>query len=416
MKHLARSVVLIASLLLLAGASAEDVAKPLPKPELTPDMLRAAEDGNRFALDLYARVRAEPGNVFVSPYSVSTALAMTYLGARAETAAQMAKTLHFTQDPKRLHAALRDLMRWHRGSAQAGYQLNVANALWGQKDFGFLPDFLAATKAHYGAGLQEVDFRRMTDRARQTINAWVDEQTQGKIKDLLQPGDLTPDSRLVLTNAIYFKSSWMNGFEKSATYAEPFHLSAAQKVKVPMMHRQAHFGYLDGSTFQALVLPYQRNALSMVVLMPKQVDGLSDLEKTLSADKVKGLLSKVSYPDVVVTLPKFKVTQRLKLAETLKGMGMPLPFDPSKADFSGISGSSDRLFIGNVIHKAFVEVHEGGTEAAAATAVEIAKEAADKGSRPAPPVFRADRPFVFLIRDNQTGSILFIGRLTDPRS
>jgi serpin B len=390
--------------------------KPQPKIAITADLLKAAADNNRFALDLYAQMRTEQGNLFFSPYSVSTALAMTYVGARGETAAEMAKTLHFTLEPKRLHAAFRDLIQLHRGGKES-YQLSVVNALWGQKDYGFLPDFLNATRTNYGAGLHEVDFRRAVEQARQTINAWVEQQTQNKIKDLLQPDDLSPDSRLVLTNAIYFKGAWMVPFSKRNTYDEAFHFSTERRVQTPMMNQTKYCGYMDGGTFQALALPYQRD-LSMIVLLPRKVDGLAEFEKTLTAENVQTWLSKMQNSEVIVTLPKFKITRRAQLAKALAAMGMPRAFDRQRADFSGISGSTEGLFIARVIHKAFVDVSEEGTEAAAATAVDLTPKSAakDKVERPQPPVFRADHPFVFLIRDNRSGSILFIGRLTDPKS
>jgi serpin B len=401
--------------LLLAGAEPVLEEKPEPKVAITPSLLETAQGVNRFSLDLYGRLRDKQGNLFFSPYSISTALAMTYVGARNETAAQMSKTLHFTLEPKKLHPAFRNLMLLHKGGSKAGYQLNLANALWGQKDFGFLPDFLDATKTNYGAGLHEVDFKNRGEEARRTINAWVEKQTNNKIKDLLQREDIKPDVRLVLTNAIYFKSAWMVPFRKAATYKEPFHLRADRKIPVPMMHQVNYCGYLDGGTFQALSLPYKNDQLSMVVLLPKKVDGLGEFEKGLTAGKLKGLLEKMAGRDVNVTLPKFKITQRMQLATTLSAMGMPLPFDKEKADFSGISGSTDPLFIARVIHKAFVDVNEEGTEAAAATAVGIKKDAAGE-KPPQPPVFRADHPFLFLIRDNRSGTILFMGRVVEPRS
>jgi len=364
-----------------------------------------------FACDLYARLRDRDGNFFTSPYSISTALAMTYAGARGQTAEQMANVMHFTLPQERLHPAAGTLVRDLSGAdKKRGYQLSVANSLWGQKNYGFLDEFLKLNQTCYGAGLQEVDFINAREQARKTINAWVEKQTQDKIKELLKPNHLTAATRLVLTNAIYFKAEWERKFQREATRDAPFQVTAQRKVNVPTMHTMATFPYLDGGTFDMLELPYKNGDLSMLILLPKKLDGLADLEKSLTADKLAEWQQKLRASKVQLSLPKFKMTSEFELAEQLKSMGMTLAFSPGQADFSGMNGS-EPLFISAVVHKTFVDVNEEGTEAAGATAVVMYA-----GS--APPrkevEFRADHPFVFLVRDNRSGSILFLGRVFDP--
>jgi serine protease inhibitor len=372
---------------------------------------KVVEGNNRFALDLYGRLRDRPGNLFMSPYSLSTALAMTYAGARGETAEQMAATLHLSLPPGTLHAAFAALERQIKGGDRRPYKLSVANALWGQEGEDFLPDFLKLLAENYEAGLRQVDFRSV-EQACRTINNWVEEQTGGKIKDLLQPPHLSPNTSLVLTNAIYFKGDWASPFPKGATKDEMFAVTEDKRVPVPMMHRTGRLNYRDGGDFHVLDLPYAGNDLSMVILLPKKVDGLARFEESLTSEKLSAWLAKLGPHRVDVALPKFKVEAGFELQKALPAMGMTLAFTRS-ADFSGIDGKRD-LFISAVIHKAFVDVNEEGTEAAAATAVVIARPAAVV--RPEPVVeFRADHPFAFLIRHNRSGSILFLGRVTNPR-
>ena len=397
---------LTAAALLLGALGA--VADPRPG-DRVPDRKAVVQGHNEFALDLYGRLSAEPGNLFVSPYSISTALAMTYAGARGPTAEEMGRTLHFALDPQRLHPAFADLIRDLNGSGkQRPFQLSTANALWGQKGHGFLKPFLDLTQANYGAGLREVDFLGATEQARLTINRWVEDQTNHKIRDLLKPGDLDPHGRLVLTNAIYFKAAWAHPFFDKATRQEDFLANATDKVTVAMMHEQEDFKYFDGGTFQIVELPYEGREQSMLVLLPKKPDGLPDLEKELTAANLERWLAGMKSQPVRLALPKFKFTKREELKKTLAAMGMRLAFS-SQADFSGMDGRKD-LYIDEVIHQAFVDVNEKGTEAAAATAVVMRLAAVPNTVRE----FRADHPFVFAIRDNRTGSILFLGRVTNP--
>jgi len=401
----------------LLGLAALACANPANEtdPAIKANILAVAKGDNQFAFDLYAKLRGEKGNLFFSPYSISTALAMTRAGAHGETAAEMDKTLHFTLPEDQLQSAFGALVKEVNGDpadAKRGYQLSTANALWGQKGFGFKADFLKLVNDNYGTGLNQVDFKGAADQVRGTINAWVEKETRDKIKDLLQQGDVTSDTRLVLTNAIYFKGDWAGPFKKELTKVEPFHLTADKKADAPLMHRMGEYKYLDGESFQALELPYSGKHLTMVVLLPKKVDGLADSEKDLTADKLAGWVKGLREQKVIVSLPKFKTTQRASLASTLSEMGMKNAFT-SGADFSGMGGGPGDLALSDVIHKAFIDVNEEGTEAAAATAVAVVKSAAVIREPPTP-VFRADHPFVYLIRDTRSDSILFLGRLVDP--
>jgi serpin B len=369
---------------------------------------------NQFAVDLYGKTRVRPGNLIFSPYSISTALAMTYSGASGETAREMAATLHFPADREALNVAFAGLDSLIVGDSKKLYALNTANALWGQKGLEYKADFLERSKTYFRVGLHPVDFAADPEAARRVINAWVEEQTHDKIKNLLGPSTVKRDTDLILTNAIYLKAAWATPFPKPGTTDQDFTTSTG-KVQVPLMHQSAQFRYLDAGDdgFQLLELPYTGSTLSMVVLLPKQADGLEQLESTLNAVKLDGWIGKLAPSQKVeVFLPRFKLDFGLELGGTLKELGMPLAFGP-QADFSGIT-TSRHLYLSAVIHKAFVEVNEEGTEAAAATAIIMTRSSIMAPQRP-PVVFRADHPFLFLIRDIRSGSILFLGRVANPR-
>jgi serpin B len=399
---------LIACVLLLLNANGAET-----KNLSDADQAVVVEGNNAFAVALYHQLSHPDGNLFFSPESISTALAMVYAGAGGSTASEMAKALHFTVPPGQLHPAMGALLR-DLNAAHTDYQLSVANALWAQQGYTFLDPFLNLLKTDYGAGLQQVDFKGAPEAARSTINQWVDQKTQDKIKDLLAPGSLRPDTRLVLTNAIYFKGNWQTQFDKAQTKTEDFYLSQTKSAAAPLMHREGSFGYFDGGTFQVLEIPYKSNALSLIVLLPKERSGLPGLEDSMTASNMQQWLSRVTpVPKVVVTIPRFKSMQEFELSTALRALGMPQAFGGG-ADFSGMTGKRD-FAISAVIHKAFVDVNEEGTEAAAATAVTM-RALAMRAPGPPSPVFRADHPFVFLIRDNGSRSILFMGRMTDPAS
>jgi len=382
-----------------------------------PDVAALVESNTEFTLDLYARLRARNGNAFFSSYSISNALAMTYAGARGPTATQMAKALRFPMDGDRLPQTFAKVIRDVKDAgSKGGSELHVANALWIQTGLATLPDFLATVKNGYGAGLAPVDFRSAPEKARTTINSWVEQQTRDRIVDLIPEGTgtINRDTRVVLTNAIYFKGKWKYAFPEAATRNDTFTLSTGKAIgDVPLMSQQRRFRYLDRDSFQVLELPYDGNGQSMIVFLPKRPDGLAEFERTLTAARLGECLAAMSVRDVYVTLPRFKITAQFQLRDALSDLGMPLAFSRDKADFSGIT-TGEPLWLSAVIHKAYVDVNEKGTEAAAATAGVMQLMSAR--IEPTPAVFRADHPFFFVIRDNGTGSLLFAGRLVNPRA
>jgi len=388
----------------VVGAAGEDASDAGAK--------AVAASNNGFAADLYAKLREQKGNLFFSPYSISSALAMTYAGARGDTAAQMAKTLHFGLEPAQLHPAFGSLTKSLNAAGKLNeFELSTANALWIQKGEKLLQDFLDLSKSAYGAEPHLVDFAKATEEARQTINKWVEEQTRDKIKELIKPRILDESTVLVLTNAIYFKGRWAKEFTKGGTRAAPFTLADGEKVQAPMMTQKGYFSYWQGDGMQVIELPYKGNVLSMVIILPAKADGLPALEKSLTGESLGKWIEALTNEEAILTIPKFKATSEFELGDALKKMGMPAAFSLPPADFSGMTGKKE-LFIGAVIHKAFVDVNETGTEAAAATAVVMMR-----GAAPRPPknVFRADHPFLFFIRDTRSGAVLFMGRVTNPK-
>ena len=386
------------------------------KPSATEsDLARLTAGNSAFACDLYQALRRKPGNLFYSPHSISLALAMTYAGARSATATQMANTLHFTLSPDSLHPAFNslDLELARRGEGAKGkdgkgFRLNIVNAIWGQNGYKFLPAFLDVLAENYGAGLRLLDFGQAPEESRLTINNWVSDQTEGKIKDLIPRGEIGPLTRLVLTNAIYFNAAWRLPFSKDRTADGPFYLLDGSKVTVPMMQQSESLRYAAGPGYQAVELPYDGQQLAMLILLPG-AGQLAAFEGSLNAEQVEAIGRGLAPKQVALTMPRFKYESSFKLNETLRAMGMADAFTPKVADFSGMDGTHD-LFIGAVLHKAFVAVDEAGTEAAAATAVVMKLM-----SSPVSPVqVTVDRPFVFLIRDLETGAILFVGRVVNP--
>lgn len=384
--------------------------------------------GNEFALEIYSRLAKETDNLFVSPTSIHTALGMTLAGAGNRTAEQMARALHVETEGQNIHvlfAALIEELNTPRilkdyemvngrptPVERPAYELVIANALWGQKGYLWKPDFLNLTAACYGAGLHEVDFVSETDAARNTINAWVEKNTQERIKDLIAPGSIDALTRLILTNAIYFKANWAKTFSDHATEKMPFHVSADKQIVTPMMRQKDDFRYFETETFQVLEMPYKAGELAMVVFLPKETDGLGRLEKSLTAENLPVWLAGLSTEKVEVTFPRFSFTSSFSLSRVLKAMGMKDAFSRDAADFSAMT-SQERVFVSDVIHKAFVAVDEKGTEAAAATAVIMATKAASAPG-PDPRIFKADHPFLFIIQHNASGAVLFMGRVVNP--
>jgi len=379
--------------------------------KLDPDAQAVVRENNKFALDLYGELKGAEGNLFFSPYSISTALAMTYAGARGNTETQMAQALHFTLNQERLHPAFSSLQAELDAAQESGQVLlRVANALWPQAGYPFLERFLALTKQYYGVSVTPVDYAGDTEGARRRINAWVEEKTEQKIKDLLGPGILNDLTRLVLANAIYFKGNWASQFDETLTEDAAFWATPSEAVEAPMMTQEREFRYAQHDDIQILELPYVGDDLSMIVLLPAQDGGLAKLEDALTPETMGRWTGQLREQGVIVFLPRFKMESLFRLDASLMSMGMKDAFDETRADFSGMDGRQQWLYIGAVIHKAFVDVNEEGTEAAAATAVVMMAK-----SMPAPPAtFRADHPFIFLIRENHTGSILFLGRVVNP--
>ncbi len=374
-----------------------------PQPAGADAAVRGLVKGNAsFALDLYARLRGASGNLFVSPFSVSTALTMTYGGARGTTAEQMAATLKLPQPGAPAHDAFAALLAGSRVAAG----LRVANGLFGGKGAGFQAEFLDLLRTRYAARLEEVDFSGDSEGARRIINEWVGTETAGRIPELLRQGDLTPATTLVLANAIHFKAAWAGPFDPALTRPAAFTLASGEQVQVPMMGRTGACRTGEEAGTALLELPYAEGARSMLFLVPAAHDGLAALEAALPADALDRWLKRMYDDERQVHVPRFKVDCRFELGGVLQELGMKDAFGAG-ADFSGMTGKPD-LFIGRIVHQAVVEVNEEGTEAAAATAV-----AMERGAPP-PPI-RLDRPFLFLIRDTRTGALLFLGRVAAPR-
>jgi serpin B len=390
---------------------------------------------NAFAFAFYQAIRGEEGNIVYSPHSISLALAMTYAGARGETEQQMAETLHYTLPQDRLHPAFNavDLALASRGSVEGegdgdtqGFQLDVANTLWCDESYSIAPGFLDLLAQNYGAGVRLVDFAEGDlEHERQIINEWTSEQTNGQITDVLPPDSITEDTRLILANAVYFRADWFHPFSANATHGEPFTLLDGTEVTVQMMRQGWEWGsqlprYAQGEGYQAVDLPYEGGDVAMLILLPDagQFTEFEDRLDSALLDTVLGDLSD-EYAILVLSMPRFDFeSPSLSLVDTLSEMGMPIAFSILDADFLGmIDGQSDDWppFISDVIHRARIRVDEEGTEAAAVTVVEEGP-GAEEGEAPPPPIIvRVDRPFIFTIYDRPTGTILFMGRVVDPR-
>ena len=382
--------------------------------EVPEGSLDVLADGNTaFALDLYQQLQMQEGNLFFSPYSISLALAMTYAGARGATQEQMAQVMHYLLPQEELHPAYNRLEQVLASRSDVEVpeggeplRINIANAIWGQTGYTFLQSFLDTLALNYGAGLRLVDYITDAEGAREDINAWVSDETEGKIEDLIPPGALNSLTRLVLANAIYFNASWLFPFEEQATQEGEFSLLDGTQVSVPMMYQGEMFAYLERDGFQAIELPYIGNQTSMVIFLPDEGQ-FETFEEGFSPDHLSEWLEEMSTRNVMLAMPRFEYTSEMNLSQTLQAMGMERAF--SDADFSGMDGTFE-LAISDVIHKAFVSVDEEGTEAAAATAVVMRATAImEPGVE-----LTIDRPFVYLIRDRETGTILFIGRVLNP--
>lgn len=382
------------------------------------------DPANDFAVRMYDQLRQRPGNLFFSPFSLRTALAMAQAGAEGETARQMREVLRLSSSGETRHAALAELLRQLTVGAGRSYEMIVANSLWGREGAPLRPEFLDLVTRYYRGRVRFVDFRRHAEAARATINRWVGDNTRQRIPDLIPPGGLSVDARLVLVNAVYFKGTWVQQFERAGTRAEPFHLEDGATLPVALMHQHAYVWYLREPGFQVVDLIYEGGDLSMLVVLPDRLpdrqDGLRELETRLSARMIHGWVAQMREREVTLLLPRFKVASpSLDVRAELSSLGMPQAFDRLQADFSGITGHAsahqDAMYLSAVYHKAFVDVHEQGAEAAAATALHLPDTDDSESGPSAPvPVFRADHPFLFAIRHRQTGTILFLGRMVEP--
>ncbi|EJG06649.1 proteinase inhibitor I4 serpin [Methanofollis liminatans DSM 4140] len=429
MKHNRAGLVLLASVVVIATVLAgctgvQDAASPEPTPPAGEDIPEAggndsvAAGNNRFAFDLYQELRNDPAyaeeNLFFSPYSISSALAITYEGARGRTADEIRAVFHLPVDDT---ARREGFLAIDAGinSEDSGYTLRTANALWAEETYPFLQDYIETAGRYYSANVTNLDFTTQPEASRITINRWVEERTNDLIKDLLPEGSISPLTRLVITNAIYFKGTWVKQFDENKTVEAEFRKGPGESVLVPMMQRtdeEAVYGYAETNTLQVLEMPYTHESgtgLSMLVILPDEIEAA---EESLDAQKIDDLRQSLTERRVNVYFPKFSLETTYPLAGTLAAMGMPTAFTDA-ADLSGMDGTQN-LFVSRVVHKAFVDVNEEGTEAAAATGVIINLKTSLEGDET--PTFRADHPFIFAILDNDTGTILFMGRVVDPVS
>ncbi len=391
--------------------------KPREKsPDVSGEELAELVAGNTaFAFDFYQAVRGEEGNLFYSPYSISAALAMLYAGSAGTTEQQIGDTFHFTLDQDTLHPAFNalDLALESRGEGAEGqdgegFRLNIANALWGEQEYTFLDTFLDVLAENYGAGMRLLDFKNKPEASRLTINDWVSHMTEGRIQDLIPQGLITTLTRLVLTNAIYFNAAWKAPFPEETTRDAPFYLLDGSEIQVETMSQQASFPVAERPDCLAVELPYDGGELSMVIMVPPE-GTFEKFEASLDSGKVQEIVDSLSLEHVQLQMPKFTFRSDFKIAQTLADMGMPIAFDPPPvpcADLSGIDGTRE-LYVTDVLHKAYVSVNEAGTEAAAATAVVV-------GVTSIPPLCAVNRPFIFFIRDIETGAVLFVGRVVQP--
>ena len=419
MKRIFLFFALISTLLAACGRGSAGVAESSRAREKNPSVNQADIDSlvdgnNAFGLDLYQSLRDRDENLILSPFSISLALAMTYSGAKGETEAQMADVLNFPSQQE-THPAFNalDLALEDTGIVldkdQEPMQLDIANAVFAEQTFTFLPDFLDTLSVNYGAGIRLMDFVKNPNPSRKEINQWVSDETKDRINDLLPEDSITTDTKMVLVNAIYFKADWLSPFDANDTYDGTFKLLDGSEVTVPMMGQRMSIPYFVGDGYAAAEIPYAGESAAMTLLVPDE-GRFEEIESQLDGDMFNEMISNLTQTDVTLRMPKFEYDSSFMLSDTLALMGMPLAFDPDSADFSGMT-DQQALYIGNVIHKAFVAVDEEGTEAAAATAVIMEGATAMMPDN----MLVIDRPFIYFIRDFESGQILFIGRVLNPK-
>ncbi len=403
------SLSLVGTLFIVACAPPQDPLPEIQKASLT----SVVKTNNVFSINLFKQVVEEKKNTFLSPYSVATALSMLSAGAKGETKKEILKALSYGVPENEMHKANAWLMINLNNRGRFGnFDLNIVNRLWGQQNYPFSSTFLKLLKDNYLAELATVDFKGAPQAAREQINKWVEAQTKGKIKDLMSKDSISQLTRLVLVNAIYFKGEWLNKFEEKSTDQSDFHLDAKTTIKVPMMHSSEIKGDLmENDSLKLLSLPYKGEELAMVIIMPKKGKTLQTIiEKQLNDDTLKTWLKQATTTeDIQVALPKFELNQKFKLKDILNKMGIKKVFMPDAADLSGINDGKEPLYLSYAIHKSFIVVNEEGTEAAAATGFGIRA-----GAAPSFNSFIVDRPFLFMIYDHKTESILFMGKIYDP--
>jgi serpin B len=406
-----------ASGLLGAAVPAAKIRTAPPEPAALARLARLARGNNEFGFDLYRRLRSTPGNLVFSPASLSIALTMAWGGAAGETAAQIGKVLHQEGTADEAMATSGHLAHVLLDPARP-VVFRIANQLFVERSYPLVPAYLAKMRTDFGAAAEPVDFKGAPERSRARINHWVEEQTAKRIQDLVPPGGVTASTRLAIVNAIYFLGDWAVPFERASTQPAPFHATPAEARDVPTMNRVGGFRVARKDGVTAVELPYKGRGMSMLLLVPDAPDGLGSLEGTLDAGRLEGLVAGLKGVEVWLSLPRFEVRppRSLSLAGDLAALGMPLAFDQEAADFIGIANPpspAQRLVIARVFHKGFVKVDEKGTEAAAASAILMAETAAIAGGPP-PLRIKVDHPFLFLIRDDESGLVLFLGRVTDP--
>ena len=396
MKIIKPLVILLVSLFALVSTSNSQTVKDVVK------------GNNEFTFSLYDQINDKEENVFFSPYSVSSALAMTYNGARGKTMDEMSEVLNFSKDLNALSQNYSELNNYITGLSSKKIQLDIANAIWGQQGFGFEKEFLELNKKYYGAGIKQVNFKENYKEIRKQINKWVEEKTNEKIKDLIKPNVLDRMTRMVLVNAIYFNGKWENPFKEEDTFKDKFYIYSECETKTEFMYQELSLKYHEDDIAQVVEIPYSGNSLSMMVILPKERYGMENLENYLDHELYENYNKSLSKYKVKLTFPKFEIKDEYELNDPLKDMGMKSAFGDG-ADFSGMTGSKD-LFINNVVHKTYVKVNEEGTEAAAATGVVMRKTSAIMEVKE----FKADHPFIFVIKDNKNDTILFMGRIMNP--
>lgn len=366
-----------------------------------------AHANNQFAFNLYQQLNREEGNVFVSPYSISTAMGMTYTGASGETRKEISGVFGFHRDNKKHARGFASLQQHFSELDQEQIRLRIANGLWGQKDYDFKDAFLNLNREYFSARVENVDFRDQASRVRREINQWVEEQTQDKIQDLISEGVLDRMTRLVLVNAIYFYGNWEHPFSENSTSEGDFFIQPGRKIQVPFMHQTLRVPFYEDGSFKALALPYKNGDLSMLILLPNEHEQMKELEEQMDASFYQRLNDSLERDQVKISFPRFEMKNKYRLNNPLQQMGMESAFS-GDADFSGMTGRKE-LYISDVIHQTYVKVNERGTEAAAATGVVMRKTSFMPRKE-----FKADHPFLFMIRDNQTQTILFLGKVNNP--